>query len=178
MTMEFFAWPWCEGFFGKDTQKYYYQHLESALIFIPYGTMVDHFQHEIYKNPSLSPGERNKLWAELEGIYRPWLKDDETAFYKDGRGWQRQIHIYELPFYYIDYCLAQTVALQLWTVIQKDPADAWNRYMKFVSKAGTMAFDGLTATTGMALPFEDAALADVAKAVSAWLDAFDLSALA
>lgn len=62
MSMEFFAWPWAEGFFGKDTRKFLYSHLAGALTFIPYGTMVDHFQHIVYEKPDLTPAERHAAW--------------------------------------------------------------------------------------------------------------------
>ena len=64
MSMEFFAWPWAEGFFGPDTRKFLYSHLAGALTFIPYGTMVDHFQHIVYEKPDMTPAER------LEGADR------------------------------------------------------------------------------------------------------------
>ena len=119
MTMEFFAWPWAEGFFGQDTKKFLYSHLSGALTFIPYGTMVDHFQHLIYERPEMTPSERHEVWRELTGVYMPWIRLGEIPFYGDGHAWQRQMHIYERPFYYIDYCLAQTVALQFWALMQK-----------------------------------------------------------
>ena len=53
MSMEFFAWPWADGFFGADARKFRYSHLAGALTFIPYGTMVDHFQHIVYEHPEL-----------------------------------------------------------------------------------------------------------------------------
>ena len=59
MSMEFFAWPWAEGFFGPDTRKFLYSHLAGALTFIPYGTMGDHFQHIVYEKPDMTPAERN-----------------------------------------------------------------------------------------------------------------------
>ena len=62
MSMEFMAWPWAEGFFGKDTKKFLYSHLSGALTFIPYGTMVDHFQHEVYANPDMTPAQRHAVW--------------------------------------------------------------------------------------------------------------------
>ena len=130
MSMEFFAWPWAEGFFGDDTRKFRYSHLAGALTFIPYGTMVDHFQHIVYEKPEMTPAERHAVWKELLGVYMPWMKlGSEIPFYGDGEGWQRQLHIYVNPFYYIDYCLAQTVALQFWARIQKDLPDAWAHYM-------------------------------------------------
>ena len=103
MSMEFFAWPWAEGFFGEDTRKFRYSHLAGALTFIPYGTMVDHFQHIVYEKPEMTPAERHAVWKELLGVYMPWMKlGSEIPFYGDGEGWQRQLHIYVNPFYYID----------------------------------------------------------------------------
>ena len=113
MSMEFFGWRNAEGFFGSDAKKFMYSHLAAALTFIPYGTMVDHFQHIVYEKPEMTPAERHAEWKKLLGIYQPWLKlDGEIPFFSEGEGWQRQSHIYESPFYYIDYCLAQTVSLE------------------------------------------------------------------
>ncbi|MCD7744645.1 MAG: M3 family oligoendopeptidase [Lachnospiraceae bacterium] len=121
MSMEFLSWPWAEGFFGKDTRKFRYSHLAGALTFIPYGTMVDHFQHIVFEKPDMPPAERHGVWKELLGIYMPWMKlDGEIPFYSEGEGWQRQHHIYSFPFYYIDYCLAQTVSLEFWAMMQKE----------------------------------------------------------
>ena len=128
MSMEFFAWPWAEGFFGKDTAKFKYTHLSGALTFIPYGTMVDHFQHLVYENPHITPEERHEIWRQLLGIYMPWVRMGEIPFYGEGKGWQRQGHIYQTPFYYIDYCLAQTVALRSGAYDGRQEA-AWKAYM-------------------------------------------------
>ena len=66
MSMEFITWPWMELFFKEDTDKYKFTHLSSAIKFIPYGIVVDEFQHYIYENPSMSKEERKKTWRELE----------------------------------------------------------------------------------------------------------------
>lgn len=171
MTMEFFGWRWAPGFFGKDTDKFYYGHLASAIKFLPYGCLVDHFQHIVYEWPQLTPAERHGVWRELMGRYMPWMALDGSPFYGEGHGWQRQSHIYEVPFYYIDYCLAQTVALEFWTLMQRDPADAWARYLRLVKKAGTETFDELVRTAGLRSPFESGTLQEVANAASVWLDA-------
>ena len=163
MTMEFFGWKCSDDFFGKDAEKFRYSHLSGALTFIPYGTMVDHFQHIIYENPFMTPQQRHNVWRELTGIYMPWIKLDGSVFYGEGRGWQRQLHIYENPFYYIDYCLAQTVALEFWVIMQDDCKDAWKRYMKLVKKAGTQTFTQLVETADLRSPFDEEALRQVAK---------------
>ena len=178
MAMEFFAWPWAEGFFGADTGKFRYGHLAGAITFLPYGAMVDHFQHSMYDHPELSPAQRHAEWRRLLGVYMPWVRlDDGIPFYGEGRGWQRQSHIYEMPFYYIDYCLAQTVALQFWAVSQRDMADAWRRYDALVSLAGARAFTGLVESAGLDTPFGDGALRAVAQAVTDWLEQADMETI-
>ena len=175
MSMEFFAWKWAEDFFGADADKYRFQHLGAALKFIPYGTMVDHFQHIVYENPKLTPEERNAEWRRLTAIYMPWIDLDGSPFYGEGRAWQRQIHIYENPFYYIDYCLAQTASLQFWALMQEDYADAWQRYLKLVNCGGTKTYSQLIAVAGFDSPFGDEALRKVAEAAEKWLDSHHIA---
>lgn len=178
MSMEFFAWPWAEGFFGEDTKKFYYSHLSGALTFIPYGTMVDHFQHIVYEKPDMTPKERHGVWKELLGIYMPWMKlDSEIPFYSEGEGWQRQHHIYSSPFYYIDYCLAQTVALQFWAMIQKDQNNAWEHYMAYTKQGGSRVFTELLSNAGMESPFVEETLRGVCETANQWLNDFDLEGI-
>ena len=179
MSMEFFAWPWAEGFFGKDAAKFRYSHLAAALTFIPYGTAVDHFQHIVYEKPDLTPAERHAVWKDLLGTYMPWLRlDGDIPFYGDGESWQQKHHIYSSPFYYIDYCLAQTVSLEFWAMIQQDPKDAWAHYMAYTRQGGTKVFTELLANAGMVSPFEPDCLRSVCEAASRWLDGFDLTGIA
>ncbi len=178
MSMEFMSWPWAEGFFGEDTRKFYYSHLTGALTFIPYGTLVDHFQHVVYEKPDMTPAERHAVWKELSGVYMPWAKlDGQIPFYGDGEAWQRQHHIYSSPFYYIDYCLAQTVSLQFWALIKKDRKLAWERYMAYTKQGGSRVFTELLAEAGLASPFGEDCLRDVCEAARKWLEEFDLGDL-
>jgi M3 family oligoendopeptidase len=178
MSMEFFGWKNAEGFFGKDARKFKYSHLAGALTFLPYGTMVDHFQHIIYEHPELTPAERHAEWKKLLGVYMPWLRlDGEIPFYSDGEGWQRQIHIYEVPFYYIDYCFAQTVALEVWAMIQKDETAAWERYMAYTKQGGSRTFTELLQHANLRTPFDEACLREVCETATAWLDGFDMTGI-
>ena len=178
MSMEFFAHPWAEGFFGPDTRKFLYSHVAGALTFIPYGTMVDHFQHVVYEKPGMTPAERHGVWKELLGVYMPWLKlDGEIPFYSEGEGWQRQHHIYSSPFYYIDYCLAQTVSLQFWKRITEDRADAWRHYMAYTKQGGSRVFTELLKNAGLDSPFEEPCLRGVAETAAKWLDGYDLTGI-
>lgn len=177
MSMEFFAWPWAEGFFGEDTRKFLYNHLKGALCFIPYGTMVDHFQHVVYEHPQYTPEQRHQVWLELMGLYMPWIKTGEIPFYGEGKGWQRQSHIYQSPFYYIDYCLAQTVALDFWARIQVDAKEAFATYLKYTGLGGTLFFTDLLKQAGLGDPFDEDTLRRICTAAEKWLDHFDLTGI-
>ena len=173
MSMEFFGWLAADRFFGPDALKFKYAHLAGAVTFIPYGTMVDHFQHTVYEHPELTPAERHAEWKRLLGIYMPWLRlDGDIPFYAEGMGWQRQHHIYSSPFYYIDYCLAQTVALSFWAAIREDREDAWARYLAYTKLGGSKVFTQLLAHAGIGSPFDEACLRSVCEAAAAWLDRF------
>ena len=179
MSMEFFGWMNAEGFFGPDARKFLFSHLAGALTFIPYGTMVDHFQHIVYEKPELSPAQRHAEWKRLTELYMPWVRlDGEIPFYSDGERWQSQGHIYQVPFYYIDYCLAQTVALEFWAMIQKDPAEAWKRYMAYTVQGGSRTFVELLKHAELKTPFDEDCLKEVCQTAAAWLRDFDMSGIA
>lgn len=170
MSMEFLTSPWHHLFFGPDTDKYELLHAEDSFFFLPYGCMVDEFQHIVYQNPALTPEERNQAWLSLEKKYRPWNDFGDLPFYSRGAGWQRQLHIYECPFYYIDYCLATAISLQFFAAHLKDPQDAWERYLKLTRRAGTASYAELAQTAGMEVPFTKGSLAAVAQTVGTWIE--------
>lgn len=169
MSMEFFTAPWHRLFFKEQTEKYEVSHAEDALIFIPYGSMVDHFQELMYTHPEMTPEERNETWLKLERQYRPYLDFEDLPFYSRGAGWQRQLHIYQYPFYYVDYCLAQSMALQFWMESVKDWKAAWKKYLKFVGMGGTRTFVDLIRESGLLSPLDDGSIAKIVEPVSKWL---------
>ena len=174
MAMEFFADSWAELFFGADAAKSCYSHLTESLNLIAYGTMVDHFQHVIYEYPEFGPKERHMVWQELLGVYMPWIHPDDIPFYGEGHGWQRQSHIYKMPFYYIDYCLAQAVALQFWTMSREDMDKAWKTYLDYTRLGGSMVFTDLLNRAGLSSPFDAESLKDITEKVKTYLDSFDM----
>lgn len=169
MSMEFFTAPWHRLFFKEQTEKYEVSHAEDALIFIPYGSMVDHFQELMYTHPEMTPEERNETWLKLERQYRPYLDFEDLPFYSRGAGWQRQLHIYQYPFYYVDYCLAQSMALQFWMESVKDWNAAWKKYLKFVGMGGTRTFVDLIRESGLLSPLDNGSIAKIVEPVSKWL---------
>lgn len=165
MTMEFFAEPWYETFFGEQTEKYKYIHLATTIDLILRGCQVDHFQEEVYLHPELTPKERNDLWRRLETVYRPYRIMEGVTFYEDGAEWQSWHHFFTHPYYFIDYCLAQTVALQFWTEMREDWDAAWKKYNVFVNQGGTKSFLDLVKGAGLQSPLEDGCLKRIGEQV-------------
>ena len=174
MSMEFFTWNWMENFFKEDTKKYKYLHLSNAIKFIPYGVLVDHFQHKIYENPNLTPLERKDIWKELEKLYKPHSNYSENPFLDKGTWWFQQAHIFEVPFYYIDYTLAQICALQFWKKMNENYKLAWNDYLNLCDEGGTKSFLSLLKTANLKSPFEKECIEDIVEEVRNFLKNFHL----
>ncbi len=177
MSMEFFAHPWMEDFFGKDTLKYYYSHLARALDFLPYGVLVDHFQHEVYDNPEMTPEERKATWRKLEKMYCPERDYTGNETLEKGAYWFQQGHIFQMPFYYIDYTLAQICALQFWVRTQQKDEKAFDDYLHLCSLGGTLSFTKLVKEAGLKNPFEDGCVDYVVKQARTYLNTIDDSKL-
>lgn len=163
MSMEFFCWKFIDKFFGSRADDYKYKHLFDSLSFLTYGTIVDEFQHVVYENPELTPAQRNEAWNKLEAKYRPYLNSEGMRYFEKGTRWQYQMHIYESPFYYIDYCLAQSNALQFLFASLDNYSDAFDRYFRFTSHCGTKLFTDMLKEAGINSPFASGALETVAK---------------
>ena len=166
MGFEFLTWPYMDSFFGEDGDRFRRGHLESAILFLPYGALVDEFQHEIYENPNMSSEEKSAVWRRLEKVYLPHRKYDGTPNFESGRWWHRQGHIFSDPFYYIDYCLAQTCALQLWQIGESDRDEAMALYRRLCKLGGSMSFTNLLQEVGIKSPFVSGTLQQVCDEVS------------
>ncbi len=165
MALEFLTWPEMERFFGEDAERFRRVHLTESLMFLPYGTAVDHFQHELYANPDLGPEGRHKLWQEMERTYLPWRDWGDLEHPAMGGRWQAQGHIFGAPFYYIDYVLAQTVALQFWALSNDNAEDALQRYVALCKRGGSQPFQALVRSAGLTSPFDEGCLSNaVARA--------------
>ena len=173
MSMEFLAWPWIELFFKEDTPKYKFDHLAGAVSFLPYGALVDHFQHEVYLNPNLTKEERRKLFRKLEKQYLPFKKYDEDEFLENGGFWFQQGHIFSSPFYYIDYTLAQVCAFQYWHNSQKDFKKTWDNYLSLCKLGGSKSFVELINYVGLKNPFKDNSIKEIIKPIKEYLNSID-----
>jgi len=168
MGLEFLTWPHMEKFFEGDAERFRRIHLTQGLLFIPYGVAVDHFQHLVYSRPEATPAERHAMWQEMERTYLPWRDYGDLPHVASGGFWQFQRHIYLSPFYYIDYTLAQTCALQLWVRSQKDPVGTLSAYNALCTRGGQAPFQQLAKGAGLVSPFHAGCLRDVvAKAKEA-----------
>lgn len=171
MSMEFFAWPYMELFFGERAQDYRTMHLEGAVGLIISQCQQDEFQQRIYDQPDMTPQERNGLWAELNRTYWPARDYDGDKNQMEGCGWQRIPHMYQWPFYAIDYALAQVCALQYLRWMSVDRDGAWKSYLDFCRRTGTDSFPALIQGAGLDSPFSEGTLSRLA----AWMDARLLS---
>jgi M3 family oligoendopeptidase len=173
MSMEFLAWPWIDGFFQEDTEKYKFDHLAGALSFLPYGVAVDEFQHGVYENPDMTPDERKELWRTIEEKYLPFRDYDDDDFLKKGTFWFRQGHIFGVPFYYIDYTLAQVVAFQYWIKSREDHSKALQEYIALCKLGGSKSFVALLESANLENPFKAGTVAKIIEPIRAYLDGID-----
>lgn len=169
MSMEHFAYPWMEKFFGDDAPRYRRAHLTNAMLTIPYLVMVDDFQHRVYRKPDMTRAERYAVWKELEGEYLPWRDYDGDAFLEKGGFWMQKQHIFIYPFYYIDYALAQTCAFDFYLKHLQDPKAAWADYLALCKAGGSVGYFELLKVGNLRSPFDETTVRDITAAIEALL---------
>ena len=165
MSMEYFTYGWMKDFFGDRADDYYIMHLADSAIFVPYGCMVDEFQHRVYENPDMTPKDRKNLWKELEKTYRPHLDYEDDPFFGEGGWWQRQQHIFGSPFYYIDYVLASVCAMQYKVKMDEDFKAAWDSYLKLCRLSASDFYRNELKVVGLQSPFEDGTIKTLVEAL-------------
>ena len=170
MSMEFITYPWMELFFKEDTLKYKFYHMSSAIKFIPYGVIVDEFQHRIYENPDMSPDERKQVFRDLEKKYLPHRDYRDIDILEKGCYWFKQGHIFINPFYYIDYVLAQVCAFQFLNKSNEDFKKAWDDYINICKIGGTKSFLEIVEIGNLESPFEENTMKNISQKVGALLE--------
>ena len=166
MSMELLASPYLTksqgGFYTeKEAARARIEHLESNILFWPYMAIVDAFQHWVYEHPALASdaAECDACWANLERRFRPGIDwsglEDVMA-----TGWHRKLHIHTLPFYYVEYGLAQLGAVQVWGNALKDQAKSVANYRKALALGGATRLPELYRAAGAHLSFDAGALKD------------------
>lgn len=172
MSMEFFTYPWMPLFFKDKEKAYRFEHVIDNLKFIPYGLLVDDFQHHVFHNPNMTPSEINATWRRLEKEYMPMKDYSDNAFLDEGTFWFKQAHIFVSPFYYLDYVVAQLTAFQFFIKMQTEP-DAFKDYQRLVSMGGTLPFVALLEENGLTSPFNDQTILRIIEGVQTYLTQFD-----
>ena len=165
MSMEFFAYKYADLIFGKQAEKYKFKHLLDAFTFLSYGSLVDAYQHEVYENPNLTPKERNDTWNNLEKIYRPYLSTEGMPYFEKGTRWQYQMHIFESPFYYIDYVFAQITAFRFLLLSLDDYDKAFEKYNELISYGSDYGYLELLEKVGLPSPLDEENLKDLAERI-------------
>lgn len=173
MSMEFITWPWMKIFFEEDIDKFKFFHLADSMMFIPYGVTVDEFQHVVYENPNMTPDERKRAWREIEKKYTPYKDFDDNDFLEKGALWLKQGHIFNDPFYYIDYTLAQICAYQFWIKFNEDRNKAWDDYMNICKVGGSQSFLEILKTGNLKSPFEKETIYNITSQIKNYLDSID-----
>ena len=163
MSMEQFAYPYAEKFFGDKADKFRFQHLQEAITFVPFGVAVDEYQHIVYAHPELTPKDRTAEWKKLEAKYMPWRDYDGMEFFGRGGWWYHKIHIFLYPFYYINYTLTTMGAMEFKKKMHEDKTSAWNDYMNLCKVGGSKSYLETLAYANLSDPFKPGS---VKKAIS------------
>lgn len=169
-AMEFLTYPLMEPFFEADAEDYALMHMTESLLFLPYSCQVDEYQHRIYDDPSLTPAQRHEVWRSLEAKYQPSLEYEEDEYFFSGSAWHKKEHIFVSPFYYIDYCIAQIAAMELWTLSREDKDEAIQRYNRLCQAGGSAPFSELLRTAGLSSPFSPDTIKKIAYQACVFLE--------
>ena len=155
MTMELFSMDYWDVFFEdpSDLKRAKQQQLERVLTIFPWIATIDKYQHWIYENPDHSLEERSENWRRILNDYTSLSLD--VAGLEEYRkfSWQRQLHLYEVPFYYIEYGIAQLGAIGLWKQFKENKDQAINNYINALKLGGTKTLPQLYATAGLKFSF-------------------------
>lgn len=166
MAMECFTYPYMELFFGERASDYRLMQLADSVRLIISECLQDEFQQRIYEQPDMTAEQRNALWAELEKAYFPGKDHTGNENLLQGCGWQRIPHMFQWPFYAIDYALAQVCALEYYQWACEDREAAWQSYLLLCRRTGTESFPQLVRAAGLPDPFAEGTLRELAE----WLE--------
>ena len=158
MSMELLTHPHWEQFYSsEEANRARRSHLEDIISLMPWIATIDAFQHWIYANPEHTREERAEKWLELSERFGP--KVDMNGF-EDIRevSWQRQGHLFGVPFYYVEYGIAQLGALQMWQFHRRDEQDALARYKSGLALGYTRGLTELFEASGLTLSFSESHL--------------------
>ncbi len=155
MAMELFSMDYWDVFFDnkEDLTRAKEHQLERTITIFPWIAVIDKFQHWIYEHPHHTLEERTKQWIEILDTFSDTVIDYRGLESFRENSWQKQLHLYEVPFYYIEYGIAQLGAIGLWMQYKKNPEQALDNYMKALSLGGTKTLPELYKAAGLTFDF-------------------------
>ncbi len=155
MAMELFSMEHWQYFFSnkEELSRAKIKELEKVLTIFPWIATIDKFQHWVYENPAHSEDERTTKWVEILNEFSSKVVDYSGLDQYRAASWQRQLHLYEVPFYYIEYGIAQLGAIGMWKQFKEDQRSALNNYIKALSEGGTKTLPELYKTAGLEFNF-------------------------
>ncbi len=179
MGMELLGAPYLArqdgGFYSvKDAARARIEHLETSIRFWPYMAVVDAFQHWVYENPqaAANPANCDACWDDLWGRFMPGV-DWSGLEQERMTGWHRKLHIYEVPFYYVEYGLALLGAAQVWRRALSDQAGAVAAYRQALALGNTVTLPELFATAGARFAFDEGTLGEAVALMERTIDTLE-----
>lgn len=158
MSMELFTMEHWDIFFSdaRDLKRAKREHLEGILATLPWVAIIDKFQHWIYENPTHTAEQREQAWLDISGEFSSnqtdWTGLEEFKKYT----WQKQLHLYEVPFYYIEYGMAQLGAVALWKNFKSDANRTFQQYTEALSLGYSRTIPEIYSTAGISFDFSEA----------------------
>lgn len=155
MAMELFSMEHWNIFFtdADELRRAKFKQLERVLTILPWIARIDAFQHWIYENPKHTVEERANYWVKLADEFSTGMIDTTGLEHFRPTEWQRQLHLYEVPFYYIEYGIAQLGAIGLWMQFKQDQQKALSNYINALSLGGTKPLPELYEAAGLKFDF-------------------------
>jgi oligoendopeptidase F len=155
MSMELFSMDYWDVFFSKkeDLQRARQQQMERVITIFPWIATIDKFQHWIYENPYHNVEQRTKQWLEILNEFSSGVVDWSGLEAFREYSWQRQLHLFEVPFYYIEYGIAQLGALGLWMQYRLNKEEALDNYIRALSLGGTRTLPQLFQAAHLSFDF-------------------------
>jgi oligoendopeptidase F len=171
MSMELLAGEHLDVFYGDDElARSRREHLEGVITLLPWIATIDGFQHWIYQNPDASAEGRREAWLRVRDRFAGFVVD-WTGLEDEHRNlWHRQLHIFEVPFYYIEYGIAQLGALQVWVRSREVGAQALKDYRSALSLGGSRPLPELFEAAGIRFDFSSETIQPLVQAVSEELE--------
>jgi oligoendopeptidase F len=172
MAMELFSMDHWHVFFedADDLKRAKEHQLERTITIFPWIAIIDKFQHWVYEHPNHTSDERAENWLEILNSFSDDVINYEGLQQYRQTGWQKQLHLFEVPFYYIEYGIAQLGAIGLWMQYKKNPEQALDNYMKALSLGGTKTLPELYQAAGLSFDFSPANIKTLMDFVNAEME--------